>query len=465
MKIINFMGMRHKFGVVSLILVIASLIIIGVKGVEKNVDFAGGTQLSVSFQSSDVDIARLRDTVAQVDEKASIVRLESSAVSQSNTSDFTVKIKNPDVAEGEESEAALARLNALSEAFAEIAGEKGDVVNLIKGVPQDKLSERLIQDNPYNVSGTDVEKNRIYRELAEKVKAAAANADTVGALAQAADADRAAELANGLSLMFPALNRTTKDLLGAILLRNDPLGRGIGADYSDIAGQVEAARAANDDFLQSFDSVKSAVTVAEGENIEALMTFLQNNFSLGGFKILSNSTFSPSIASELLGKAWVAIIMALLGILLYVAARFSSGYGLAAVVALTHDVIIALGCFSLAGAELSNPVVAAFLTIVGYSLNDTIVVFDRIRDNINATKKPDVEALMNKSINQTLSRTVVTSLTTFFVVAVIFFASNATLRDFAFPLLIGIIVGTYSSIFVASPTLLTWHNKVRKIST
>lgn len=464
MKIIDFMGMRRKFGVLSIILVITSLIIISVKGVEKNVDFAGGTQLTVSFQDDNVDIANLRQVVSGVDSKASIVKMDSSVGSQSNTSDFTVKIKNPDVEKGQESEASLARLNALSEAFASITGEKSDLINLIKEIPQEQLAESLILSNPYNVTGTDVEKSQTYRDLAEKVKAASANADSMSALVQAADAERAAELTNGLSLMYPALNRTTQELLGAILLRNDPLGRGLNGDYSDIAQQIESARAANGDFLPNLEVLESSITVGDGEDVGNLMSFLNSNFSLGGYKILSNSTFSPSIATELLGKAWVAIIMALLGILLYVAARFSSGYGVAAVVALTHDVIIALGFFSLVGAELSNPVVAAFLTIVGYSLNDTIVVFDRIRDNINATKKPNVENLMNVSINQTLSRTVVTSLTTFFVVAVIFFASNATLRDFAFPLLIGIIVGTYSSIFVASPTLLAWHNKVRKIS-
>ena len=126
---------------------------------------------------------------------------------------------------------------------------------------------------------------------------------------------------------------------------------------------------------------------------------------------------------------------------------------------------IALGAFSLVGLELSNPVVAAFLTIVGYSLNDTIVVFDRIRDNLHSERKPDVAETLNRSINETLSRTLVTSLTTLLVVIVIYVGANVTLSDFAFPLLIGIIVGTYSSIFVASPCLLVWHNRFKSIVT
>jgi len=464
MKIINFMGMRRQCGILSVILVLASLAIIITKGVERNVDFAGGTQLTVSFKDGDLNISTLRDRVSAVDEKASIVKVRSAAATEKHTSEFTVKIKNPDVEEGSESETSLARLNALEAAFAEVDDESGEIIELLKKKPQDQLAERLIQENPYNLTTTDSERARTYRDLASKIKSAVESSDSLVGLAQAADPENHTILANQISLIFPAINRTTQDLLGAILRKTDPLNRGISGDYSDIAEQVAKLRSDNNDFLPSFDTLKDGLTLGEGEDLDALIGFLKENFTLGAYKILSNATFSPSIASELLGKAWVAIIMALLGILLYVAARFSSGYGLAAVVALAHDVIIALGFFSLAGAELSNPVVAAFLTIVGYSLNDTIVVFDRIRDNLKAAKRPDVEQTMNVSINQTLSRTVVTSLTTFFVVAVIFFASNATLRDFAFPLLIGIVVGTYSSIFVASPTLLTWNNRVKKIA-
>lgn len=460
----NFIGYRRKFGVLSIIMVIASLILITVKGVERSVEFAGGIQLNVSFENGEINTGDVRDIVSKVDNKASIVKLGAAVTEEKVTSDFTVKIKNPDPENENEAEISLELFNQLNAAFAEISGETGSLVRLIQTVPQDRLAAKLIDQNPFGLTGTDSEKNREYRELAGKVKSAAESASDFNTLANTVDPERAAKLANGLALMFPALNRTTKDLLGALLQKSDPLGRGTGASYEDIAQALIDYRFANNDFVPSFEDLKAKLTVVTGDDLEKLDQYLRGNFTLGDYQILSNATFSPSIATELLGKAWIAIIMAMIGILLYVAARFSSGYGVASVVALIHDVTISLGFFSLAGAELSNPVVAAFLTIVGYSLNDTIVVFDRIRDNLNATKNPDVAKIMNTSINQTLSRTVVTSLTTLFVVVVIFVASTSALRDFAFPLLVGIIVGTYSSIFVASPILLFWHDKVRKIT-
>ena len=219
------------------------------------------------------------------------------------------------------------------------------------------------------------------------------------------------------------------------------------------------ARNDSGDFLASFD-ILSSIKLADGEDAAALSSFITSNFSLGSYRITAIQNFSASIAAELLTHAWEAVVLALFGILIYISMRFRLAYAVASVVALTHDVIIALGVFALWGAELSSPVVAAFLTIVGYSLNDTIVVFDRIRDNLQGKKSPDVQAIMNKSINQTLSRTMVTSLTTLFVVLVINLASgNETLESFSFPLLVGVIVGTYSSIFVASPVLLFWHQR------
>ena len=143
--------------------------------------------------------------------------------------------------------------------------------------------------------------------------------------------------------------------------------------------------------------------------------------------------------------------LALLATLVYVSIRFKLDYALGAILALVHDVTITLGFFALFKQEFSLPVVAAFLTIVGYSLNDTIVVFDRIRENIKIMKSVPLEELINRSIVQTLSRTLLTSLTTLFVVVVLFFFGGVALKGFSFPLLVGIIVGTYSSIYIASP--------------
>ncbi|MBN1326833.1 MAG: protein translocase subunit SecF [Candidatus Cloacimonetes bacterium] len=174
----------------------------------------------------------------------------------------------------------------------------------------------------------------------------------------------------------------------------------------------------------------------------------------------------PKIGSELREKALLAIFWALLGIVLYIWWRFEFSFGLAAVAALFHDVIITVGIFSITGREIGLPVVAALLTIVGYSLNDTIVIFDRIREDLRIYRKESYANVINHSINETLSRTVITSLTTFIVVLSLFIFGGTVIHDFAFALLIGVIVGTYSSIFIASPILVEhFHGKQKKIGT
>ena len=165
------------------------------------------------------------------------------------------------------------------------------------------------------------------------------------------------------------------------------------------------------------------------------------------------------MGQELGKNAIWAIVIGLGAILVYVAFRFEFRFAVAAVAALFHDVLVTLGIFSLTGKEVSLAVVAAFLTIVGYSLNDTIVVFDRIREDLRKYHRERYEGVINASINETLSRTIMTSLTTMIVVLFLFFLGGEVLRDFAFALLIGVVVGTYSSIFVASPILVEWYHK------
>ncbi|KAA3617426.1 MAG: protein translocase subunit SecF [Calditrichaeota bacterium] len=179
------------------------------------------------------------------------------------------------------------------------------------------------------------------------------------------------------------------------------------------------------------------------------------------FEILRNETVGPKIGVELLLDALYAIFVAMLLILLYVIVRFEFKFSIGAIAALAHDVIITLGIFSVFEIEISAPIIAAVLTIVGYSLNDTIVVFDRVRENLKAASKniKDITDLVNKSLNETLSRTVVTSLTTLIVVVVLYFLGGEVLKTFAFALIIGVLIGTYSSIFVASPIVVDWKTK------
>jgi len=173
--------------------------------------------------------------------------------------------------------------------------------------------------------------------------------------------------------------------------------------------------------------------------------------------ILSLDSVSPKVGTELSGKALWSILSSLALILLYISIRFEFKFALGAILALVHDITITLGIFSLTGYEVTLSTVAAFLTIVGYSLNDTIVILDRIRENMKSSGTVLLESTINKSINQSLSRTLITSMTTLLVITVLLMYGGATIRPFAFTLLVGVIIGTYSSIYVASTFLTTLY--------
>ncbi|KAA3621123.1 MAG: protein translocase subunit SecF [Proteobacteria bacterium] len=162
----------------------------------------------------------------------------------------------------------------------------------------------------------------------------------------------------------------------------------------------------------------------------------------------------PQVGDQLAQQGGLAMIYALIGIMIYVMVRFEWRFAVASVIALVHDVLFTLGFFSLFQIEFSLPVLAAFLAVIGYSLNDTIVVFDRIRENFRKVRKGETSEVMNLSINQTLSRTILTSITTLVVVLALLLVGGEVIRGFATALLIGILVGTYSSVFVASPAVL-----------
>ena len=203
----------------------------------------------------------------------------------------------------------------------------------------------------------------------------------------------------------------------------------------------------------------------EPENFaQKIISYLRNSFSSKVSEsdsdfILSIEKVGPKIGAELSNKAILAIVSALGLILFYISIRFEFNFALGAIAALTHDVFVTLGIFSIMGYEISLPIIAAFLTIVGYSLNDTIVIFDRIRENIKSMKRLSYSEVIDKSINDSLSRTIVTSITTFIVVLILWLFGGEVINLFAFAMMIGVIVGTYSSIFVACPLVLRLHTR------
>ena len=189
---------------------------------------------------------------------------------------------------------------------------------------------------------------------------------------------------------------------------------------------------------------------------------LNEAFPGSEFRVAQTNSIGALIGAKFQRKAIMAGVLAVIAIVIYISFRFEFTYGVAAVVALVHDTLIAMGIFLLCGRQLSLTVVAALLTIMGYSLNDTIVVFDRIREDLNLITKDTYQQIINISINQTLSRTVLTSLTTLLVVVILFLFGGGAINDFALIMLIGVIVGTYSSIFVASAIVASWHKVSRQ---
>lgn len=202
------------------------------------------------------------------------------------------------------------------------------------------------------------------------------------------------------------------------------------------------------------------VPISEGVSVDEVRNVLQEEiaaaFGAGSFEVLEADLVSAKVGGELQEKAAMAILFSFFLTLIYLAIRFELRFGIAAIIATVHDLLLTLGFLALFRVEIALPTVAALLTIVGYSLNDTIVVFDRIRENLNRKggRKEDPAVLVNRSINETLPRTVLTSGTTLAVLFALLILGGAVIRDFTLVLILGVMIGTYSSIFVASPALL-----------
>ena len=200
--------------------------------------------------------------------------------------------------------------------------------------------------------------------------------------------------------------------------------------------------------------IKTQFSGANSELESNLRTAIKSEF-----QVRRVESVGPKIGKELQSDALSAILLSLLLILIYISFRFDRFYAYGSVVALIHDVLITMGVFSLLSIEIDLTIVAAFLTIVGYSLNDTIVVFDRIRENVIKHARESLDTIVNISLNSTLGRTIVTSLTTFVVVLSLFLFGGEVIKNFAFALIVGIFVGTYSSIYVASPVMMYFEKK------
>ncbi len=253
------------------------------------------------------------------------------------------------------------------------------------------------------------------------------------------------------------LNSIGSDAVAGLLGRSDPDGvaaqgtEAATAHYALVADNLLGERK-KEGILTGWDGLAKAEGVSG-----KVITALQAQTRLGDYAIVGVESVGPQIGKELRGQGLWAVVFSLIGMLVYIALRFELRFGIGAVMASLHDVLVTVGLFALFKFEFNLTTVAAFLTLVGYSVNDTVVIFDRIRENMRKNKRKPLIETMNDSINQTLSRTILTSgLTLLSVIALMIFG-GPVLRGFAFVLVVGIVVGTYSSIYIASPFALLWE--------
>ncbi len=281
------------------------------------------------------------------------------------------------------------------------------------------------------------------------------------------EGDYSAQMIAALDKEFnPAATGIRMNIQGMEALR-DALVQG---DPDKVGGTVETRRAAYQPMAEAVLKVRKELGILSGpqdlqkaaELSAPVRQYLGDSGRFGEFSILAADNVGPAVGKDLRTKAMYAVGFSILGMLVYIWFRFQLQYGIGAVVALLHDTLIALGALALTGREIDIPTIAALLTLVGYSVNDTVIIFDRIRERIKLDRGKPLIDVMDSAINQTLSRTVITSGLTELVVISLFIFGGDVINTFAFVLLLGIVVGTYSSIYIASPIALAMSNWLEK---
>ena len=391
---IDFMKYRKFWIVVSLALLAVGIFSVFVHGkLNIGIDFAGGTQLTLKFKQP-VELAELRRVVAG----AGIDDAQIQRFGEAGEHEVIVKTRLVEgSAEGGVEAGAEASAEGGADARAEGSAERS----------REAMVEAL--DAHYNPGAAGLDLNR------------AGAADVVD-----------------------------------LLLGGDREVR----SEADIARQADAMAVAESVLAVRRDlglfTDWDRLAAAEGVPAEALER-IRGGAYLGEFALLGVETVGPQIGEELRTKGILAVLLSMVGMLVYIWLRFELRFGVGALMATIHDVLVCLGLYALAGFEFNLTTIAAFLTLVGYSVNDTVVIFDRVRENMRRTRRTPLIEVMNQSLNQTLSRTVLTSGTTLLAVGSLLLLGGDVLRGFAFVITVGVIVGTYSSIYIASPFTLLWE--------
>ncbi|MFT7623234.1 MAG: preprotein translocase SecF subunit [Myxococcota bacterium] len=425
-----FVEMSKKFLFISAMLVVASVLLVLTKGLNKGIDFKGGNKLIVAFQESvTVDATALKATVAEL--------IESKGVPAGQ-----IEVQSFDVGDTDSDGNKVVKFQIYSELTTLVSPEAAESL-------KSKVEAMLTVDSMERPPETD----KFILVLKEPALVAATKDQLLTLLKSLgyAKAVVVSEEERGLDMEFyKEYNLTVSERLkeGKDVPESD-FDNAVAA-HEDKKRKLLGTRT-DTTFTLSLQQIQSEVEAA-----------LIAKFGSGNVEVESATAVSPSVGADLFNKGMLAMIYAIIGILIYIGLRFDFRYSPGAVAALIHDTAITLGIFSLFGIKFTLPIISALLTIIGYSLNDTIVVYDRIRENITRFKGMDLSKLVNQSINETLSRTLLTSITTLFVVMSLLVLGGGLIRDFALALTIGVIIGTYSSVFVASPLVIMIDQKMEE---
>ena len=461
---INWLNAKKFFIGVTIFLLLMGAVAVQVRGFNLGVDFTGGTLMTVRFKElPSLDQIRSALSAAHIDTTKVTLQPVTSRPNE-------LIIHSPQLATGSEAErrvdedkrAIIGALQRLNPAGDIAAGR----IN-INSVDAAGIEAELRQVDPLGIRAQYFPSEHPYRQVGDQV-IAFRNGPNKGFLQDISALqslnldvkdlpgfDQSKVKAVILDRFYAGkidLNLAGRSEIEEALGRIDPLGVGAGSEVYTKAAQAIS------DYRRNSSGVITDISLLQTQDVSAeLLDKMKSHFTEGNFAVISADVVGAVVGQDLRNRAIYVTLAALAGMLVYIAFRFEWIYGVAAVLAVFHDILITLGIFALFQWEISLTVIAALLTLVGYSMNDTIVIFDRIRENVRLRRRDSLAQIANDSINQTLSRTVITAGLTFISVVAIVLFGGEVLRGFALALTIGIIIGTYSSIAVASPMMLWWE--------
>jgi preprotein translocase SecF subunit len=460
---INFLGHKAVFMSISVVLMILGCIGVIARGFNLGVDFAGGTLVYARFVNPPTT-EQIREALTAEGVDGTKIIIQPIAGGTGSTG---LLIRLPESAAGEaggigaEKRSIIKALSGFSPAPGSVPGKTNINIADDSEIATELRRPEYALDPSLNV---EAEAQKIVAARDAKPKGMFQSIDEVRQVP-----DLAAPVADAANTAFYAgkidLNSIGGDDLLSVLKRLDPLG--IKADAAASDTQYKQLRDAIVTYRdKNHDGVVNSIEEITLDGFPAeVKPKLAEDFVIGNFNIVNAEAVGAQVGNDLRNRAIYVTLASLVGMLIYIAFRFEWIYGVGAVLAVFHDAMICLGLFALFQWEINLTVVAALLTLVGYSTNDTIVIFDRIRENLRTHRRDSLEKVTNDAINQTLSRTVIATGTAFLTVLVLVLFGGDVLKSFSLVLLIGIVIGTYSSIGIASPIMLWWQLRHRPIRT